>query len=97
MEPPNEIAMLVLPKGYTRRMAKVMVSFPDELLVEIDREAERQGTTRSGLLQRSARREIGLGTVTRGEILKQLDELSEKWSGPTDTVSLVRRERMRNG
>jgi hypothetical protein len=38
---------------------KVMVSFPDDLLDRIDREAGERGTTRSGFLQEAARRELG--------------------------------------
>jgi metal-responsive CopG/Arc/MetJ family transcriptional regulator len=32
-------------------MAKVMISLPDELLASVDAEAERRGTTRSGLIR----------------------------------------------
>jgi len=32
-------------------MAKVMVSLPDELLAEVDAEAQRGGTTRSAILR----------------------------------------------
>jgi HicB_like antitoxin of bacterial toxin-antitoxin system len=48
--------------GYNIDMAKaqkVMVSFPDDLLERIDREADERGTTRSGFLQEAARRELG--------------------------------------
>lgn len=41
------------------RAQKVMVSFPDDLLERIDREAGERGTTRSGFLQEAARRELG--------------------------------------
>lgn len=37
--------------GYTDRVAKVMVSLPDDLLGVLDAEAARRGTTRSGLLR----------------------------------------------
>lgn len=40
--------------GYTWRMAKVMVSLPDELLAEVDAEAERSGTTRSAVMREFA-------------------------------------------
>ena len=40
-------------------MAKVLISIPDDLLQRIDREAERRGTTRRGLLQEAARHELG--------------------------------------
>jgi metal-responsive CopG/Arc/MetJ family transcriptional regulator len=37
--------------GYTRSMAKVMVSLPDDLLAEVDAEARRGGTTRSAVMR----------------------------------------------
>lgn len=40
-------------------MAKVMVSMPDDLLERIDREARRQGETRSAFLRESALRRLG--------------------------------------
>jgi hypothetical protein len=39
---------------YTRGMAKVMVSMPDELLSEVDAEAARLGTSRSAVLREFA-------------------------------------------
>ena len=39
-------------------MSKVMVSLPDELLVEIDEEAARRRTSRSAFLAEAARSEI---------------------------------------
>jgi len=39
-------------------MAKVMISIPDELLGRLDEHARRTGTTRSGLLQSLAEREL---------------------------------------
>jgi len=35
-------------------MAKVMISLPDELLAQVDAEAMRRGTTRSGLMREFA-------------------------------------------
>lgn len=40
-------------------MAKVLISLPDELLDRLDREARRRNDTRSGFLQKAARRELG--------------------------------------
>lgn len=40
--------------GYTSRVAKVMVSLPDDLLRDVDAEARRRGTTRSGFLRELA-------------------------------------------
>jgi len=39
-------------------MAKVMVSFPDELLERVDAEAVRRATTRSALLRDAVSREL---------------------------------------
>lgn len=40
--------------GYTDRMAKVMVSLPDDLLAEVDAEARRGRTTRSAVMREFA-------------------------------------------
>ena len=40
-------------------MAKVLISVPDELLAEIDREARSQGINRSRFIQEAARRQLG--------------------------------------
>ena len=47
----REPKALVGSTGYTRVMAKVMVSLPDDLLGSLDAEAARRNTTRSGLLR----------------------------------------------
>ncbi len=39
-------------------MAKVMISIPDELLVQLDAEAQARNMTRSGLIALATRREI---------------------------------------
>ncbi len=39
-------------------MAKVMVSLPDDLLEQVDREAVRRSTSRSALLAAAVRREL---------------------------------------
>jgi len=44
------VAPLDIP-GILTRVAKVMVSLPDDLLGSLDAEAARRGTTRSGLLR----------------------------------------------
>jgi hypothetical protein len=56
--------------GYTCCMAKVMVSLPDDLLAEVDAEAQRGGTTRSAVMREFAdaalrRRREGRATAMR--------------------------------
>jgi hypothetical protein len=87
----------VLPMSYTRAMAKVMISIPDNLLDVLDAEARRRGTSRSALLQAGARREVGLLRRTPSAVLSDLDELSRTWEGPLDAAELVRTERLRDG
>jgi metal-responsive CopG/Arc/MetJ family transcriptional regulator len=57
-------------------MAKVMVSLPDDLLNELDAEAARRGTTRSGLLREfadhSLRRRAERRAARIGEIIRDV-------------------------
>jgi hypothetical protein len=87
----------VLPKSYTRSMAKVMVSLPDDLLGALDAEARRRRTSRSALLQAGARHELGLLRRERGAVLSDLDALSGDWRGPMDAAALIRADRSRDG
>jgi Ribbon-helix-helix protein, copG family len=87
----------VLPASYTRAVAKVMISIPDNLLDALDAEAQRRGTSRSALLQAGARREVGLLRRTPCAVLSDLDELSRTWEGPLGAAELVRAERLRDG
>jgi hypothetical protein len=61
--------------GYTPLMAKVMVSLPDDLLKAVDIEAERRGTTRSGLLRELAEESLRRRTTYRVERMAQIDVL----------------------
>ena len=44
---------------YTRDMAKVLISVPDDLLTDIDHEAEARGMSRSRFLREAALHELG--------------------------------------
>jgi hypothetical protein len=77
-------------------MAKVMISVPDPLLAALDAEASRRQTTRSGLLQDAARRELGLLRRDRVEILADLEALGSSWKGSVDAAALVRADRHRD-
>lgn len=54
-------------------MAKVMVSIPDEILRAIDVEADRRGTTRSGLLRTLAEDALGRRSAIRAERMAEID------------------------
>jgi predicted transcriptional regulator len=44
--------------GYTQRVAKVMISLPDELLARVDARASEQGSTRSATLRELTERAL---------------------------------------
>jgi predicted transcriptional regulator len=78
-------------------MAKVMISIPDDLLGQLDAEAQRRRTSRSALLQSAARGELGLPRRPLQNLLAELDAMSGPWSDPTDVVELIRADRRRDG
>ena len=86
----------VLPSIYTRPMAKVMISMPDLLLADLDAEAARRHTTRSGLLQEATRRELGRLPRDRATVLADLDSFADSWRGPLDAAALIRAYRDRD-
>ncbi len=76
---------------YTRPVAKVMISIPDNLLERLDALASANRETRSGFLQRLAERELGEQGESRR---KQLEDLL----GPPvhlggDAAKLIREDR----
>jgi hypothetical protein len=76
---------------YTRPVAKVMISLPDNLLERLDAHARANRETRSGLLRRLAERELSTqGTRRRREF--------EELLGPPvdlggDAAKLIREDR----
>jgi metal-responsive CopG/Arc/MetJ family transcriptional regulator len=74
-------------------MAKVMVSIPDDLLARIDRAAQSRGTSRSGLLQAAAERELARATPEqmRAAVARARDAMAG--APAIDIVAAVRAER----
>jgi metal-responsive CopG/Arc/MetJ family transcriptional regulator len=68
-------------------MAKVMVSLPDDLLRALDIEAERRGTTRSGLLREWAEESLRRRTISRVEWMAQIDDLNGPVTGHRGRVA----------
>lgn len=54
-------------------MAKVMVSLPDDLLRAVDVEADRRGTTRSGLLRELAEETLRRRSAQRARRMAEID------------------------
>ncbi len=78
--------------GYTRMMAKVMVSLPDDLLERIDMRARARHATRSGFLRELAERELAAeARQSRTEIEGLLGE-PVRLGG--DATRLIRQDRL---
>jgi len=75
-------------------MAKVMVSLPDDLLKAVDIEAERRGTTRSGLLRELAEESLRRRTAHRVKRMAQIDHMDGPITGHRGgVVELVKASR----
>jgi predicted transcriptional regulator len=74
-------------------MAKVMVSLPDDLLEQVDREAARRATSRSALLAAAVRRE--LDRRDPDAVAAAIARSRERFlrSGEFDAADLVRSDR----
>jgi predicted transcriptional regulator len=74
-------------------MAKVMVSFPDELLEKVDAEALRRATTRSALLRDAVSRELARRDPDR--VRRAIEEARELFDGVRafESGALIRSER----
>ena len=62
-------------------MAKVMVSLPDDLLRAVDAEADRRGTTRSGLLRELAEDSLRRHSLRRAERMAEIDAVDRLAAG----------------
>jgi hypothetical protein len=78
---------------YLRVMPKVMVSLPQDLLDDLDREAARLGDSRSAVLQRGARRELGRFDPAELDTLLQRARDALAPTGAFESADLVRAER----
>ena len=91
MLPARERAVQV----YTPVMPKVMISLPADLLADLDHEAARRGSTRSGLLQEAVRRELlQQDPAAVDEALARV-RASLDGAGAFESAELVRAERDR--
>jgi metal-responsive CopG/Arc/MetJ family transcriptional regulator len=76
-------------------MPKVMVSIPADLLADLDREAARRGSTRSGLLALAARRELEQQDPRELDALLAQARAAMRDAGAVEAADLVRAERDR--
>jgi HicB_like antitoxin of bacterial toxin-antitoxin system len=79
---------------YTRPVAKVMISIPDNLLERLDAQARANRETRSGLLQRLAEQELNSARATeREEIESLLEKATVRGGMGGDAARLIREDR----
>ncbi|MDN5571383.1 MAG: type II toxin-antitoxin system HicB family antitoxin [Propionibacteriaceae bacterium] len=78
-------------------MAKVMISLPDDVLWALDAEAERRGTTRSGLLRTLAEGSLRRRTSRRAERMAAITAASCAVGRGGGVADLLRAERHRAG
>lgn len=74
-------------------MAKVMISLPDDLLDQIDHEAERRHSSRSALLQEAARRELGWPDSATVDTAVARARKALAGAGSFESAALIRAER----
>ena len=72
-----------------------MVSLPDDLLADLDREAARRGSSRSALLAVAARRELDQQDPAEVEAALERARAALRGVGPFEAADLVRAERDR--
>lgn len=77
---------------YTHPVAKVMISIPDKLLEQVDRQAKAAGESRSGFLQRLAEQELDRGEEERrAEVRRLLDLATAPMGG--EGAKMIREDR----
>lgn len=81
--------------GYPQGMPKVMVSFPVDLLEDVDQEASRRGSSRSALLAVAARRELQQSDPVEVEAALSRVRAVMRATGSFEAADLVRAERAR--
>lgn len=72
-----------------------MVSLPADLLEDVDREAQRRGSTRSALLAVAARRELDQQDPAAVDVALERVRAGLRSAGSFDAADLVRAERDR--
>jgi hypothetical protein len=79
---------------YTRPVAKVMISMPDDLLERLDAQARANRETRSGFLRRLAERELDLAREREREEMEELlDKATVRGGMGGDATQLIREDR----
>ncbi|HEX8940664.1 MAG TPA: ribbon-helix-helix protein, CopG family [Candidatus Limnocylindrales bacterium] len=76
-------------------MGKVLISIPEQLLAEIDREASARGSSRSAFLQEAARRELGTPSAGRVRAALERGRQALRGVGAFEAADAIRASRDR--
>lgn len=71
-------------------MGKVLISIPEGLLAEIDREASARGASRSAFIQEAARRELGMPSAARVRAALERGRQALRDVGPFEAAEEIR-------
>jgi metal-responsive CopG/Arc/MetJ family transcriptional regulator len=74
-------------------MEKVLISLPQDLLADIDREAQRRAMSRSAFLRRAAVHELGWRDPEEIEAAMAVGQAAMADFGPFDAAAEIRRMR----
>ena len=85
--------MTGITRSYNQGMSKVMVSLPDELVRDIDEEAQRRSMSRSALLAAAARRELARRDPAAVAEAIARSEQRFRTAGRFDAAELIRQDR----
>jgi metal-responsive CopG/Arc/MetJ family transcriptional regulator len=77
--------------GYTRTVAKVMISLPDDLLARVDAQAAERGRTRSATIRDLAEAALGSRERLLAARMRELDGHATGHGG--DVVGVLKAER----
>jgi plasmid stability protein len=72
--------------GSTERMAKVMISLPDDLLTRLDAQAAEHGSTRSATIRDLAEAALGERERSLAERMGELDGYATRHGGAVSAV-----------
>jgi Arc/MetJ-type ribon-helix-helix transcriptional regulator len=75
-----------------------MVSFPEDFLKRVDRQAQIQNRSRSELIREALRNVVerrGPGSRSWGKALSHLRRLDPEWVGKWDSTAVIRSDRER--
>ncbi len=74
-------------------MSKVLISFPDELLAAIDREASARGASRSAFLQAAARQALNRQSKVRVQAALERGRQALRDAGAFEAADVIRKDR----